>query len=182
MRFENYIKEEDFNVLGFFHMFDDVNEASDEFIFKLQKMGQKYGVKVRKTKTFQQLVAGAGKGVLRLMKLVADYAVTADILDPAPRKKLEADIKAQFSGMKKEDVIAFMVNLDKSFLGITAIPRHIVQNILGIEITSYNNWQSNADYLNKNIPKIISILHIMGDTENEKIAKQLFTNVTGKTI
>lgn len=182
MRFENYINEQDFNVLGFYCLFEDLNEASDEFIFKLQKMGQKYGVKVRKTKTFQQLIATAGKGVLKLMKLIADYSLHADIFDNAARNKLASDIKAQFGKVKKEDVIAFMVNLDKSFLGITAIPRHIVQNILGIEITSYNNWQSNADYLNKNIPKIISILHIMGDTENEKLAKQLFSNVTGKTI
>lgn len=182
MRFQSYLNEETFNILGFVYLTDEVNEASDEFILKLQKMGQKYGIKVRKTKTFQELMAGAGKGVLHLMKLVTDYAVSADILDPTPRKKLEADIKAQFAGMKKEDVVAFIVNLDKSFLGITAIPRHIIQNILGIEITSYNNWQSNMDYVEKNVPKIISVLHIMGDHENEALAKRIYKNITGKDI
>ena len=182
MRFQKHINEHDYSALAFFQIFEDLNEASDSFILKMQKLGHKYGIKVRKTKTFQLEMAKAGKGVLELMKLVADYAVHADILDPEPRKKLEADIKSQFSGMKKEDVIAFVVNLDKTFLGITAIPRHILQNLLGIEITSYNNWQSNAEYVEKNIPKIISVLHVMGDKENEKLAVQLYKGVTGKDI
>jgi len=182
MRFENYINEQEFSALGFYYLFDDLNEASDELILKLQKMGHKYGVKVRKTKTFAALMSTAGSGVLKLMKMIADYSLHADILDTPARNKLASDIKGQFSKTKKEDVVAFIVNLDKSFLGITAIPRHIIQNLLGIEITSYNNWESNHAYIEKNIIKIAGVLHTMGDTENEKLAKQIYTSVTGKSI
>ena len=181
MRFQNYINE-DSNILGFYYLFDEVNEMSDETFQKIQALGHKMGVKVRKTKTFQNLIGTAGKGLMNLMKLVFKYSVEADILDPAPRKKLEADIKSQFAQVKKQDVIAFMVNLDKSFLGITAIPRHILQNLLGVEFTAYSNWASNHAYIEQNIQKIISVLMDMGDEENTELARRIYRNVTGKNI
>lgn len=182
MRFQKYINEDEFNILGFYCLFDGVNETSDETFAKLQALGHKVGVRVNRTKTFQDLMGGAGKGLTNLMKLVFDYSLHADILDPAPRKKLEADIKAQFSKVRKEDVVAFMVNLDKTFLGITAIPRHILQNILGVEFTSYNNWASNHDYVRDNMRRIISVLKDMGDEESLVLAKRIYKNVTGKDI
>jgi len=182
MRFKQHIDENEFNVLSFYHIFDDVNEMSDESFQKLQALGHKMGVKVRKTKTFQNLIGTAGKGMMVLLKLVLDYSIKADVLDPVPRRKLESDIKSQFGKLKKQDVIAFFVNLDKTFLGITAIPRHILQNLLGVEFTAYSNWASNYDYIEQNIQKIISVLMDMGDDENTELAKRIYRNVTGKTV
>lgn len=176
MRFNNYIKED--YTLGFYQIFG-TNEISDELFVKLQKLGHKMGVKVRKSKTFQDQIKKAGTGVLHLMKLVADYSVHADVLDPAPRKKLESDIKSQFSKVRKEDVVSFIVNLDKSFLGLTSIPRHVLQNLLGITITSYDNWQSGVDYVKTNMEKIVSVLDDMGDEEDVRLAKRIYKNVVG---
>jgi hypothetical protein len=53
---------------------------------------------------------------------------------------------------------------------------------LGIEITSYNNWETNQAYIEKNVMKIISVLHTMGDHDSEKLAKQIYTNTTGRAI
>lgn len=180
MRFNQYLREDDFDILKVYYLFDDMNEMSDETFMKLQHLGHKMGVKVRKTKTFQNLIGGAGKGMLRLLKLVLQYSLEADILDPAPRKKLEADIRAEFSKVQKQDVIAFFVNLDKSFLGITAIPRHILQNLLGVEFTAYSNWASNHDYVEQNIQKIMSVLKDMGDEQNLELATRIYKNITGK--
>lgn len=182
MRFRQYIMEEDVNILGFYYMITELNEISDEFLLKLQILGQKMGVKVRRSKTFHHQLSKAGKGVLHLMKLVMDYSVHADILDTDARKKLEQDIKTSFSKVKKEEVVSFIVNIDKSFLGITAIPRHIIQNLLGITITSYDNWKTNQDYVSLNMEKIIAVLNTMGDTEDLELAKRIYFNVTGKTI
>lgn len=182
MRFSQHISEDKPNILGFYYMVTELNEVTDEFLLKLQILGQKMGLKVRKSKTFFDIIGNAGKGVLHLMKLVMDYSIHADILDTPTRKKLEQDIKAQFSKVDKQDVISFIVNLDKSFLGITSIPRHILQNLLGITITSYDNWQTNQDYIELNMSKIISVLATMGDTEDLILAKRIYTNVTGKSI
>jgi hypothetical protein len=183
MSFRELLETNPYNMIGIYQMIDEelLHEAvSDETFAKLQKLGFKLGVKVRRSKTFQQLIANAGVGVLKLMKLVLDYSLHADILDPAPRKKLEADIKAQFSKVKKEDVIAFIVNLDKTFLGLTSIPRHVLQNLLGISITSYDNWQASSTYVEKNMEKIISALEAMKDDEDAELAKKIYANVTGR--
>jgi len=171
MKFQQYLNEREFNILGFIYLTNEINEVSDEFLASLQKLGQKMGIKVRKSKTFQEQLGKAGKGVLHLMKLILDYSVHADILDKEPLLQLEKDIKLQFSKVQKEDIISFIVNIDKTFLGITSIPRHIMQNILGISISTYDNFQSNHDYVYKNMTKIIATLHAMGDTDNEELAK-----------
>lgn len=180
MRFQKHINENEFNILGFIYLTDEVNEMADETFQKIQKLGHKMGLKVRKSKTFQNQMAKAGTGVLQLMKLVFHYAAHADIMDKVALKKVEGDIKSQFSKVKKEDVISFIVNLDKTFLGITSIPRHVLQNLLGITVTSYDNWATNQDYVEKNMQKIISVLHDMGDTEDEELAKRIYQNVIGK--
>lgn len=182
MRFQNYITENEFNCIGFYQIFDELNEMSDESFQKLQKLGHKMGIKVSKTKTFQRIIENASKGLIELFKLLLDYSLHADILDPESLKKLVSDIKSQFSKIKKQDVIAFFVNLDKTFLGITAIPRHLLQNILGVEFTAYNNWASNHDYVEQNIEKIITVLDDMGDDENLKLAKRIYKNIKLKGI
>ena len=185
MRYSEYIKEEDVNpnILGFYHMFNQLDEMlSDDTFQKLQALGFKFGIKVRRSKTFQNILAGAGKGVLELMKLVAHYSVHADVMDRAARAKLEADIKAQFAKTSREDVIAFIVNVDKTFLGLTSIPRHVLQNILGIEMSSYNNWQTNQRYVELNMEKIIGALKAMDDDENLTLARRIYKNVSGKDL
>jgi len=182
MRFEQYLNEESTNVLGYVFLSNELNEVvSDSFLFKLQALGQKMGLKVRKSRTFQQQLSNAGSGVLDLMKIVFEYSVHADIFDTSARKKLEQEIKDKYSKVRKEDVISFIVNIDKTFLGITSIPRHILQNILGITITSYDNWQTNNDYVSLNMEKIIMVLDDMKDEENAILARKIYTNVTGKT-
>jgi len=182
MKFKNYINEVDYNILSYIYITDELNEISDELLLKLQTLGKKVGIKVRKSKTFQYQLSRAGKGVLHLTKLLIDYSIHADLLDPQPRQQLEKDIKDAFSKVKKEDVVSFFVNIDKTFLGITAIPRHVLQNVLGITITAFDNYVDGVDYIEKNMGKIISTLHDMGDTESEGLAKRIYTNVTGKEI
>ena len=173
--------EDEFIPLGFYQMFDQLDEAiSDDTFHKLQSLGFKFGIKVRRSKTFLDILGNAGKGVLELMKLVAHYSVEADLLDTKARKKLESDIKQQFSKVKREDVIAFIVNVDKTFLGLTSIPRHVLQNLLGIQITSYDNWQSHYDYIEKNMEKMIAALQTVGDEKDIILAKQIYQNVTGR--
>ena len=182
MKFKQYLSEEHINMMAFIYLTDEVNEISDELLLKLQILGKKMGLKVRKSKTFQHQLSKAGKGVLHLTKLVIDYSIHADLMDIEARKKLESDIKSAFSNVKKEDVVSFFVNIDKTFLGLTSIPRHVLQNILGISITAFDNYTSGVDYIEKNMGKIISTLHDMGETESEGLARRIYKNVTGNEI
>lgn len=180
MRFKQYLTEEEFNILGCYMMIDSLDESvSDETFIKLQTLGQKFGVKVRRSKTFQSVIKKTSIGVLHLMKLVLDYSIHADIMDRDVRLKLESNIKAQFSKVKQEDVISFIVNIDKTFLGITSIPRHVMQNILGITITTYDNWVSNQEYVLKTLEKVMSVLDNMGDKDNLDIIKRVYLSVKG---
>ena len=182
MRFKNYINEDEenpFAVLGFYQIFDTTNEITDETLVKLQTLGQTMGIKVRRSKTFQEQMKKAGKGVMHLMKLDLDYSIHADIMDSKARNKLAADIKTQFSKVKKHDVISFIVNIDKSFLGLTAIPRHVLQNVLGISITSYDNWETNQDYVIKQLQKVQAVLASMKDEEDVVLIKRVIQNLGG---
>ena len=182
MKFKQYIDEESMNVFGYIYLTNELNEVSDDFLLKLQSVGKKMGIKVRKSKTFQNQINKAGKGVLHLMKLVLDYSLHDDIFDIQAGKKLEQEMKSQFSKVKKEDVISFIVNIDKSFIGITSIPRHILQNVLGISITSFDNYVSDVDYIEKNMGKIISSLRDLGAKEEEIMAKRIYSNITGHQL
>lgn len=170
------------NILGYVFLTNELNEVSDEFLVKLQTIGKKMGIKVRKSKTFQNQINKAGKGVIKLMKLVLDYSVHDDIFDIESGKRLEKEIKTQFGQVKKEDVISFIVNIDKSFIGITSIPRHILQNVLGISITSFDNYVTDVDYIEKNMSKIISVLSGLGADEEVVLAKRIYNNITGHSI
>lgn len=181
MRFQNYINEQELNILGFIYLIDNINE-NDDFVSKLQQFGNKVGIKVAKTKTFQSDLKKAGSGVLTLMKMVIDYSFHADVMDKSARNKLIQDMKSQFSKVNKQEVVAFLVNMDRTFFGITSIPRHILQNIVGVELTTYNNWKTDLNYIDTSLVKIITVLNKMGDNDNVKIAKQLYTNVVGKSI
>lgn len=182
MRFEKHLKEDFTNILGYAYLCGELNEVSDTFLLKLQSLGQKVGIKVRKSKTFQDQMKNAGKGVLHLMKLVAEYSVHADVMDSVARKKLEQDMKTQFSKVRREDVVSFIVNLDKSFLGLTSIPRHVLQNVLGITITTFDNWQTDQDYVEKTMPKVIAVLKKIGDDEDVELARRIYKNISGHAI
>lgn len=186
MRFQQYLDDENpFQILEYYMIFgDQLNEMGlkDDTFLKIQALGQKMGIKVRKSKTFHLQLKKAGVGIAHLMKLVFDYSLHADIMDKDARKKLEQDIKAQFAKVNRQDVISFIVNVDKTFLGITSIPRHVMQNLLGITIATYDNWRSDQDYIKVNLEKIISVLDSMGDTEDLELAKRIYSNVTGVAI
>ncbi len=182
MKFQQYINEEYINVFGYAFLTNELNEVSDEFLVKLQHIGRKMGIKVIKSKTFQKQMKGAGKGVVELMKMVLDYSIHADIFDTQSRTKLEDDMKDQLSKCKREDVVSFIINIDKSFFGITSIPRHILQNVLGVTFTAFDNYENDVVYIGRSIKKIIPMLDAVGDEEDIDLAKRIYFNVTGQKI
>lgn len=180
MRFQSFINEEKYkNFTAIVVLCDDVyvNEMTDKTFNTIKSAGSKLGLRVAKSNTLFGLLKNAGKDVDELVRLAALYMIT-DITDSKSRQDIVKDAKTIIKKVNRKNLMSFLMQLDKLTLGITSHIRHIIQSIFGVEITTYNYYKQDLDYLKTEINNIRYVLKKMGNTEKElKLLKNLENSI-----
>lgn len=181
MRLSNHMKNEEFpgfrEFLSIYLYIQPVNELSDETFQTVKKLGEKLGFKVQKSDSLFDYLKRAGKGVNDLFRTAAIYSMT-DLTNKKFRKQLEADAKKTLNKLNKKEVVAFLMQLDRGTIGLTAHIRHILMSFFGIEFATYNRWVDDLQYLQQEVKMIKKKLNQMGlgNSEEMKII-QKFENM-----
>ena len=143
-----------------------INEMSNDTFKKLQSAGKKLGFKVKKSKSLLDYFSSARDGLEDLLRHASLYMLT-DIKDSESRKEIVQDAKNTLKSINKKDVTAMLMQIEKSTIGATSYFRHVFQSIFGVEISTYNDWLKDAEYLKKSINDMRITLKRMQDTEEE---------------
>lgn len=176
MRFDNYLNE--YNLIPqYILLFEDIGlneiKVTDPIFTDLKNLGKKVGIRLKRSDSIFTYLKDAGKKAQDLIRFASLYLLT-DITDNKSRGELVSDAKRTMKNMDKKEMIAFMFQLDKATVGITAHLRHVMQSIFGLEVATYNKWLNDVDYLKKEIRHIKTVLKRMGDKEKElEVVKKL---------
>lgn len=185
MRFQSYINEGKYkNFHAIIMLCDDiyVNEMTDKTFNTIKSAGGKLGLKVAKSNTLFGLLKSAGKDVDEIVRLAALYMIT-DITDNKSRQDIVKDAKSILKKVNIKNLMTFLFQVDKLSLGITSHLRHIMMSIFGVEITTYNYYKQDIDYLKSEINNIKQVLKRMGNTENElKLLKNLENSIMSLSL
>ena len=183
MRFQSYLKENDLSYFSNLLMVGEtieLNEMSKDTFNKLKKVGSKLGLRIVKSNTLVDLLKKAGKGVDDIFRYAVLYLYT-DVSDSESRRELVKDARKVVKHVNIQNLMSFLMQMDKLTIGLTAQIRHIIQSIFGIEITSYNNWEDDLKYLSDAMGRMRKVLNGMGDSNDEiKIINQLEISITSK--
>ena len=169
MRFDKYLKNNEFKYLKeliCLGEYIELNEVSNETFKEIRHLPGKMGFKVTKTDTIFSYLKRASKGVDELFRIASLYLIT-DIKDSKSRAELVRDAKKEISKLNIKEVTAFLLQLDKSSLGLTSQIRHILISVFGIEITTYNKWMEDVKFIKDELRQIKIVLKRMkaGDKE-----------------
>jgi len=179
MRLKQYIKNNKFiyltELLSLCEALE-INETSSATLKALRSVGDKLGLKVVPSDSLFDYIKRAGKGINDLLRLSAIYLST-DITNKKLLGEITSDAKKILKKLDKREIMAFLLQLDRSTLGITSHLRHVTMSVFGVEITTYNHWLKNVDYLKKEINNMKYTLKGMKDTEEEIIALRYFENL-----
>lgn len=153
-RFKNYLNENNaFDCL----IFVPLDEMSDDTFKTLKTLGSKIGIKVNKSSTIWDYLKKYGKWAEELLRFATLYAFYANT-NPQIKNELTKNIKDTLRKVNKKELMDFFMQLDKTTLSLTAIPRHVLQSVFGIQITTYQEWVDDKDYILNSIKKIKSLL------------------------
>jgi hypothetical protein len=92
--------------------------------------------------------------------------------NPKKASKLKTELDKALTKTTKKDVMSFFLQLDKNLLSLTSIPRHILQSFFGVEVSTYNQWKEEKEYILDSLEKIKKVLQRM-DGEHDKEMKLL---------
>lgn len=179
MRLKGYIKDNKFRYLTELISLCEVmelNETSARTLKALRTVGNKLGLKVVASDSLFDYIKRAGKNIDDLVRLAAIYLST-DVANKKFKNEIIVDAKKILKKLDKREIMAFLMQLDRSTLGITAHLRHITMSVFGVEVTTYNHWLKNVDYLKSEIKNMKSTLKGMKDTEEEIIVLKHFENL-----
>lgn len=170
MKFKNHLKEqeyiENFIIITELANSSEVNEMSKKTVEYIKQLGKKFGVRVKPSESIFTYLKRFGKGMDDLFRIASLYLLT-DIKDRESRRQLEQDAKEVLKKVKKKELIAFLIQLDKLSFGLTAHFRHFFQSVLGLEIATYNKWMEDKEYIEKEVRHIKNVMKRMG-LENSK--------------
>lgn len=123
----------------------------------IKKAGNKLGFKVKKSDTLFDYIKKFGTGFEDLLRYACLYLYT-DVRDSSIRKELVQDMKQTLKGVNKEELTAFFMQLDRASFGLTGHLRHIFMSLFGIEITTYNKFVTDKEWLEKEFKDIEDVL------------------------
>jgi hypothetical protein len=167
--------------LAIYSYIQPINELSDESFNTVKKLGKKLGFKVKRSDSLFKYLKRAGKGINDLFRTAVIFGMT-DVTNKKLQKKLIGDAKKTLGSMDKKEVTAFLMQLDRGTIGITAHIRHILMSFFGVEIATYNQWKSDIEYLEHEAEKIQKKLQKMGlDNSQEMELVQKFKNLVTST-
>lgn len=169
-RLINYLNEEN-NVLECMFLLsldDELNEMSDENFQAIKRLGDKMGMKVSKSHSLFSLLKKFGSDVGRVLALATKYHFANVFRNTEKANEIKKEMDKALTRTTKKDVLSFFMQLDKNLLSLTAIPRHILQSFFGVEISTYNHWKEEKEYIIDALGKIERVLDKMeGDHEKE---------------
>jgi len=149
-----------------------------DFIFNnIKSVGDKIGFKIKRSDTLFNYIGYAEREIVELFNLVCLYIIAG----PTDKSSLKSEIKKSVSGINRKRLVAFFIQADKLTLGLVAFVGKIIQNITGVEITSYNKWVSNIEYIIVHLDDVKSVLDTMNPTPEEISAFDNLYNLILKT-
>lgn len=139
MKFDRYLKDEDFTYLSEFVTICEaamLSEMSNKTFEEIRLAAKKLGLRVNRSDKIFDYLKDAGMWVNDFFRSAVLYAST-DLKNRTLRKEFAREMKDSFKKLNKKEMAAFILTLDKSTIGITAHIRHVLQGLFGIEVTGY---------------------------------------------
>lgn len=174
MNFKNYLKADNFPYLNNYILMlehtslDEKRGPSPEALNMAKKLGKKMGFRINPSDTIFDYLKRASKGINDLFSLTSLYLFT-DIKDRKSRADIVKNIKRTIGKVDKKEVAAFLMQLDRASIGITAHVRHALMSLTGIEVTTYNQWQGNKKFIEQELILIGKTLEKMNIDKNSGI-------------
>jgi hypothetical protein len=167
-RLENYLNIDNiFEDISTILKYKRLNESkvSTKTVETIEKVSHKFGLKAVRTTSLLGYLAQAEEGIVDLFNAICLYLIAPTKQERQETKEM---IKQELKGVKKQDISAFLLKLDNTFIGFSSLVRHILSGIFGIEIESYEKWKHDIDYILTNLKKIKEVL-IKTDPTDEEI-------------
>jgi len=139
MKFNNYLNNDSFTIFVEYVTLCEaamLSEMSNEKFKEIKAAAKKLGLRVNRSDSLFDYLKSASRFVNDLFRSAVLYAST-EMSNRSMKNVLKKDMKDAFKRMNKKEIAAFLLTLDKSTIGLTAHLRHILQGILGIEVTGY---------------------------------------------
>ena len=157
-----------------------INEGivPDIIFNNVREVGKKVGLNVKRSDTFFDYLEVAGKEFIDLYNLLCLYLLSST---PSERSSLKSDIKQELSKVNGRRLTAFILMADKMSFGITSLIRHILMSVFGIEISTYNKWDSDISYILSHLSNVGKVLMKMSPTDEEIEAYNNLYNIILKT-
>jgi len=182
MKFKHYIIDkkvlEGFIILNQYNL----NEMSDSNFDLLKSFGDKIGLRINKSNTIFSILSKFSKNITKVLVLTTKYQ-NASISDDNQRaNELRNEISGLLrQGSMRKEIISFFMQLDNATFSLLTIPRNILQSVFGLEITSYNDWLSDKDYILTSLNKIKKVLMNIPDNSKEmNMLNSLYISIEGK--
>ena len=164
MKFKNYLTTDEY-INNFIDIYclsnNELNEMSTETFNIIKKVGDKLGVRVKKSESIFTYLKRAGNNFNDLFRLASLYLLT-DVIDSKSRANIVKDAKDVINKLDRKELIAFLLQIDKASFGLTAHIRHVFQSIFGLEIATYNKWLEDKEYIEKELRHIKFVMNKMG--------------------
>lgn len=159
--------------------YGNINEAMipDRVFDNVKSAASKVGLKVKRSDSIFDYLASAGVEMQELFSLLCQYIIA----EKENKSALKAQIKTALGKINHRRITAFVLMLDKMTFGLTSIVRHILMYVFGIEVTTYNRWENDINYILTHLGKVKKVLMTMSPTEEEIIAFDKLYNVIMKT-
>lgn len=165
-----------YNILAQYELNEDI--VPDSVFNNIKTVGNKVGFKVRKSDTLFDYLSAAEEEIGNIFNLVCLYIIARNA---TVRNELKTEIKQALSKINTRRLVAFFIQLDKFTIGIVSIVRRVLQNVFGIEISSYNSWAKDIEYVLSNMEKIRQVLMKMNPTPAEIAAHGVFLDMILRT-
>jgi len=155
MRFENYTRTIDESVI------------SNQLFNAIKKVGERIGINIKRSDTIFDYLSKAQSNLVDLYTYATLYFLSKD---PEQKKQLKNDMAGIIKNVNTKEIAAFLMQLDRATIGLTAHVRHILMSLFGIEIATYNKIYTNTELIQKEIGKIRKILNNIKNVDKKVIS------------
>jgi len=160
MRLNKYIQDNNFPYLSsllYLTKNDIVNEhiIPDNLFNLLKKIGEKIGINVKRSDTIFDYIEKAQSNLVDLFTYATLYFLSKN---PKQKEQLKKDMADVLKNVNVKEITAFLMQLDRATIGLTAHVRHILMSLFGIEIATYNKIHTDIELIQKELQKIRMLL------------------------
>lgn len=163
MRLNRYLNEDICNIFGDLYYIMNENVVTDKINHSLEVVANKFGLRIIKSKSLVSYISDAERGVVELFNLLCLYLIA----NKEGRSEIKSEIIQKLKSVNKRELTDFLVKMDTMFFGVTSLVRHLLEATFGINITSYEHWTSNVQYIISNLKKVRDVLIKMEANDEE---------------